>query len=109
MRKDTRIVKRTYKNVTSVLDTPVEPKQAMSVIDLFAAMVAGYDIPEKMSNGYDEDITIDDVGYAVQDTLDATDYLKAVNQRIAQTAATERAAEASATITETSVTENVTE
>lgn len=109
MRKDTRIVKRTYKNVTSVLDTPVEPKQAMSVIDLFVAMVNGYDIPEKMSNGYDEDITIDDVGYAVQDTLDATDYLKAVNQRIAQTVATERAAAEAATITETSVTENVTE
>lgn len=108
MRKDTRVKIKKYTHKVSVLDTPVEPKQAMSVVDLFAAMVAGYDVPEKYTNGYDEDITIDEVGYAVQDTLDGMDYLKAVNQRIAQSQATERAAEA-ATITETSVTENVTE
>ena len=109
MRKDTRVVKRYYKNDTSVLDTPVEPKQALSVTELFLAMVSGYDLPEKYSNGYDEDITIDEVGYAVQDTLEATEYLKAVNQRIAQTAATERAKEMESVSVENTSTDVVSE
>lgn len=82
MRKDTRVKIVKAHTPSSERDVPVEPKQAMSVTDMFLAMVNGYDIPEKYSNGYDEDITIDEVGYIAQDTLDGMDYLKSVNQRI---------------------------
>lgn len=82
MRKDTRVkIVKAY-TPNSERDVPVEPKQAMTVTDLFAAMVNGYDIPTKYSNGYDEDITIDEVGYSAQDSLEGMDYLKAVNQRM---------------------------
>lgn len=82
MRKDTRVKINKAYTPMSERDVPVEVKQALSVTELFAAMVSGYDLPQKYSNGYDEDITIDEVGYSAQDTLDGMDYLKAVNQRV---------------------------
>lgn len=108
MRKDTRIKIKGFKTRRSELDNPVEPKQAMSVVDLFVAMVNGYDIPTKYSNGYDEDITIDEVGSVVQDTLDGMDYLNAVNQRAALAKHNAELAAAEVSI-ESTVTENVTE
>lgn len=78
----------------------VEPSQAISIQEMLIRYTNGLDIPEIRSNGYDENINIDDIGYAAQDTLEAMDYLNAVNQHIAQIKATE-AAKTVETVTET--------
>lgn len=68
-------------------DNPVEPHQAMTIQEMLVAYTAGHPLPDTFSNGYDEDITIDDVGYSVGDRLEAVDYLNAVNRRIASSKA----------------------
>lgn len=98
-----RNFKTKYCNRRTEFDNPVEPNQSMTVQEMFAAYVSGYDLPDKHSNGYDEDITIDEVGYSAEDTMDAVDYLNAVNQRIASANASQKAMEfnQSETVTET--------
>lgn len=63
-------------------DNAVEVGQTMSVADMLVAYTRGMDLPERRGE-YDEDITIDDVGYCVGDRLDAVDYMNSVNQRVA--------------------------
>lgn len=103
MKITTREYKCNFRNRRTEFDNPVEPNQSMTVQQMFAAYVSGYDLPEVHSNGYDEDITIDEVGYSAQDTMDAVDYLNAVNQRIAAGKASEKAksVEVVETVTET--------
>lgn len=65
------------------LDNPVEPNQVMSIQQMLIAYTKGLPMPDKHATSYDENITIDEVGYSVGDRLEAVDYLNAVNQRIA--------------------------
>lgn len=64
-------------------DNPVEPNQTMSVSDMLVAYTKGMPLPQNMGYSYDENISIDDVGYSIGDRLEAIDYLNSVNQRAA--------------------------
>lgn len=89
----------------SELDNPVEVNQVMSIQEMLVAYTKGMPLPDKHATAYDENITIDDVGYSVGDRLEAVDYLNAVNRRIASAKASSISTETSTTITETTTTE----
>lgn len=89
----------------SALDNPVEPNQVMSIQEMLVAYTKGMPLPDKHATAYDDNITIDEVGYSVGDRLEAVDYLNAVNRRIASVKASSTSSDTSTTMTETTSTE----
>lgn len=80
-------------------DNCVEPNQTMTVQEMLYAYTKGADLPQKFGS-YDENISVDEIGYSISDRLEAVDVLNAVNQRIHS--AKEKAKVEAETITETS-------
>lgn len=65
------------------LDNSVEVGQSMTPKEMLIAFTRGLELPNKVSTSYDDNITIDEVGYICSDRLEAVDYLNSVNQRLA--------------------------
>lgn len=88
---------RTAKCKVGKHDNCVEPNQTMTVAEMLYAYTKGADLPQKFGS-YDENISVDEIGYSISDRLEAVDVLNAVNQRIH----TAKAKAETETITETS-------
>lgn len=92
---------RYAKCVQCEFDNPVEPNQVMSIQNMLLAYTKGMPLPDKHACSYDEDISIDEVGYSCGDRLEAVDYLNAVNQRIASAKAVAKETNTTNTVVET--------